>query len=315
MVKHYFLIIVIIYTAFTVFYCNEVDDEEFRSTVVKRDAEENKKYLEEINKNKSHKNDKKLKRFAVTDDSGQTWVKMNVKDTNPVYSWANKHNIDIKNIEYMIDSNNNVLEIRIKNEKNITIEKITNDWKDLQGLSVQKCELKTIGGIEKLDKLVTLDLSNNNIRDISHIQFLSEQITHLNLSSNEIKTIDALSGFKKLVHLNLKNNRIEDINALENTTNIDTLFLSKNNIEDIGVLKNYPYLIELRASENRINDISVLSGLKTLRILYLSKNNIKNIMPLEELHNLEELMLYDNPVLDRKDITVLSRKLGLKDIW
>ena len=138
-----------------------------------------------------------------------------------------------------------------KNDKNIILNEYNKKYNlDIKDINIEKLDLssKNIGneGLEYLSKiefkkLKNLDLSNNNISNISalkSIKFINLEI--LDLSNNKISDIDVLEkvSFKGLKELNLNNNKITNINILEkvNFKELKILNLHKNNISDLKVL-------------------------------------------------------------------------------
>ena len=151
----------------------------------------------------------------------------------------------IRQFYYHIDISDN------KNDKNIVLNEYNKKYNlDIKDINIEKLDLssKNIGneGLEYLSKiefkkLKNLDLSNNNISNISalkSIKFINLEI--LDLSNNKISDIDVLEkvSFKGLKELNLNNNKITNINILEkvNFKELKILNLHKNNISDLKVL-------------------------------------------------------------------------------
>jgi internalin A len=272
-----------------------------------KEIEENKRLLEETQ-------GYQLESFSITDKAGRTWTRMNVDENHPIFVWCNENNLDLKNVQYSMYDEKNAFEIKIKNQSNLTIEKVASRWTTLEILSLRNCDIESLEGIEKIPTLRKIDLSNNKIKDISPLAKL-DVITHLNLSSNEVEDISPLKKFTMMVHLNAEYNKISDISPIKDLWNLDTLILDANNISDITPIIGLNNLITLKLSSNKISDISPIANLKNLEILYLDENNISDIMPLFELKGPKELLLYKNPISDRKYIKQLEKKFDLKGIY
>lgn len=101
-----------------------------------------------------------------------------------------------------------------------------------------------------------------------------QNLTNLDLHSNQIQDISALANLTNLTSLGLLNNKIQDISVLANLTNLTKLYLWDNKIQDISVLANLTNLTSLGLSHNQIQDISVLASLIKLEYLDLSRNPI-----------------------------------------
>lgn len=82
------------------------------------------------------------------------------------------------------------------------IEGITEEFSNLELLSLINVGLTSVGDIPKLDKLKKLELSDNRIS--GGLEVLAERLvslTHLNLSGNKFKDISTLEPLKKLPQL------------------------------------------------------------------------------------------------------------------
>ena len=90
---------------------------------------------------------------------------------------------------------------------------------DLQGLTTlsNACgpAIRNLSGLEYCSSLIRLDLSYNQISDISPLAGLS-RLTWLNLSGNQISDISPLAGLTGLVELDLGYNQIENMGPLAN---------------------------------------------------------------------------------------------------
>ncbi|KAJ8000189.1 hypothetical protein DPEC_G00202260 [Dallia pectoralis] len=89
------------------------------------------------------------------------------------------------------------------------VEGLTDDFKELEFLSMVNVGLTSLAKLPSLPKLRKLELSDNNIA--GHLEMLSEKcpnLTYLNLSGNKIKelsNVEALQNLKNLKSLDLFN--------------------------------------------------------------------------------------------------------------
>ncbi|XP_010872004.1 acidic leucine-rich nuclear phosphoprotein 32 family member E isoform X1 [Esox lucius] len=89
------------------------------------------------------------------------------------------------------------------------VEGLTDDFKELEFLSMVNVGLTSLAKLPSLPKLRKLELSDNNIS--GHLEMLSEKcpnLTYLNLSGNKIKelsNVEALQNLKNLKSLDLFN--------------------------------------------------------------------------------------------------------------
>ncbi len=84
---------------------------------------------------------------------------------------------------------------------------------DFEVINFAESEIDSLDGIGYCRHVVNMDLSNNNISDISEIAGLLD-IKELYLSNNNIGYIDALSSLLQLQIVDLSNNDIDDITPL-----------------------------------------------------------------------------------------------------
>ncbi|MFW9771814.1 MAG: leucine-rich repeat domain-containing protein [Promethearchaeota archaeon] len=94
--------------------------------------------------------------------------------------------------------------------------------------------LSEIEGLENLEALYTLDLSNNQIRCIKDLNRL-KSLTHLNLSNNKIKDPDNLSylnDLPNLEYLNLCDNEVSNF-LTPSSLNPKIRIISKRQLEEI----------------------------------------------------------------------------------
>lgn len=138
----------------------------------------------------------------------------------------------------------------------------------------------------------------------------AEKINVLILANNNnIKYLNGIEFFKNVTHLNLSYNQINDITPLKHLTKLETLKLSHNQIESIDPIKNNLQLINLNLDYNLIKDISPLKKLENLEKINLGKNQIKDISPLKNLNKLKYLPnINNNPIIN---LDILEKKLDL----
>jgi internalin A len=158
-----------------------------------------------------------------------------------------------------------------------------------------KCAIKGTDTFSALTRLQSLDLSDNDIIDISHLS-KCKNISILNLGNNSISDITSLSSLPNLDTLNLQNNKITDISPVSLLTKLSSLDLQNNQIPEISSLASLTNLKILKLSHNLIEDVSALVFLKNLSSIWLGANKVKNITSLSKLPNLREVLLDGNPI-------------------
>lgn len=111
-----------------------------------------------------------------------------------------------------------------------------NDLKSIRRLIGTNHDISNLQGIELLENLIEIDLSENNIEDITPLEPL-KSLQILKLKNNKVKDITSLVYLDQLTIVDLSFNEIKTIEALTYLPNLDYLYLEGNEIED-NVLKD-----------------------------------------------------------------------------
>ena len=106
-------------------------------------------------------------------------------------------------------------------------------------------DISDLDGIQYCIHAVNVDLSDNFIDDLRHLENLG-MIEMLNLSDNRIENIDPLEYLTNLRELNLANNRIQDISPLFSLENLEFVDLTGNPVPpgQIRKLRNQGITVE-----------------------------------------------------------------------
>lgn len=137
----------------------------------------------------------------------------------------------------------------------------------------------------------SIDLWDNKISsvdvDLSCLILLQE----LDLSYNNIDSIEKLGNLSNLISLQLQNNQIKKISDFENMEKLLSLNLWYNQITSLAGLEKLSQLQELQLSHNHISDISAIKSLKNLEILKIESNNISfaDKEYLKSMRNIQDL--------------------------
>ena len=154
-----------------------------------------------------------------------------------------------------------------------------------QNCKINNKYLNILGNIFT-NNLISLDLSNNQISDITLFKYKEfSRLINLDLSNNQISDISPLFNciMQNLKNLNLKNNIISDIKNIETASfeSIEYLELSHNKIMDINYLEKVKIknIREINLSYNDIKDSNIFSILVFTKInkLDLSNNRIEKM--------------------------------------
>ena len=216
----------------------------------------------------------------------------------------------------------------INNQEYVSFDDLSSiSYLDLSGYNLTNNDLNVL---KYFTSLKCLDISNNNITDISSLSTLKE-LTILEASNNKITDISVLSSFTKLETLYLENNNISDITPIKDLFELTILLLDNNKLTNYtNVFNNLNGLSILSLENCNIGDITfgsneILSlnlsnnpNLKFLskvnvNIIELDNNNLSNLDILSNIDasNLKSLSLVNN---DIKDISVLTNYKSLASL-
>lgn len=153
----------------------------------------------------------------------------------------------------------------MKSINDITIKSKSSDEDCLRivNMNYEYSIITSLDGIEKYKNLKRLELTGNEIKDLSPLKYLT-----------------------KLEELRLSDNLIEDITVLKDLTNLEILLISGNKIKDITPLKKLTNLISLRLAKNIIESLEGIEDLVNLKVLRIRENKISKLDPIEKLVNL-----------------------------
>eukprot|EP00933_Yihiella_yeosuensis_P011371 TRINITY_DN11862_c1_g6_i1.p1 TRINITY_DN11862_c1_g6~~TRINITY_DN11862_c1_g6_i1.p1 ORF type:complete len:1129 (-),score=239.47 TRINITY_DN11862_c1_g6_i1:167-3553(-) len=133
------------------------------------------------------------------------------------------------------------------------------------------------------------------------------QLQFLNVSRNQLRTIEPLGEMRNLLHLNISHNSLIRTDSFTAPEGLETVDMSYNMITEIGEWKMHRYLRELNLRGNFLKEIGPgLLPCKELRMLDLSENHISR---LEHLDNLELRTLHvaQNWLTSLEGVSTLSK--------
>lgn len=131
--------------------------------------------------------------------------------------------------------------------------------------------------LSMLPSLTYLNLSGTDMSDEDAqtlAQYLPQSLLSLDLSDNALKNLNFLDEYNGyLAYLNVSGNNIKDISGLEGFTMLSDLDISNNKILDISPIQSMTYLIYLYAPGNVIEDPSPVVGMRHLQEVYFGNYN------------------------------------------
>lgn len=107
-----------------------------------------------------------------------------------------------------------VTELNLDNCRSVTIVGLTDEFSNLESLSLINVGLTSLKGFPKLPNLKRLELSDNRISGGLNLLHGSPKLTHINVSGNKIKdleTLEPLKDFTSLKYLDLFNCEVTGI--------------------------------------------------------------------------------------------------------
>ncbi len=134
-----------------------------------------------------------------------------------------------------------------------------------------------------------------------------QNLAILNLSDNNIKSIDGFPVLPRLISLDLSQNHIEMIDPLGEYKTLKYVYLNNNNIVDAIHLRNNP-IIFLNLSHNKISNAMFIESYEDLKSLNVKDNPIKIMPNLLSLKNLD----YDCLRVDWNNVNELKGMKGFE---
>ncbi|MCI5166431.1 MAG: hypothetical protein D3903_10105 [Candidatus Electrothrix sp. GM3_4] len=189
--------------------------------------------------------------------------------------------------------------------------------KNLHELDLSRNQISDISFLEDLNQLQSLNLSSNQISDISILRYLN-QLQSLDLSSNQISKIQPLKYLDQLQKLNLSSNQfthtsfIKDYKRYSDDFSHTGVAKTPNTVEyvDNYLLDDLSQLQELylsNISNNKLVNFDFIRKLCQLQKLDLSSNHINNIFFLKNLSNLHVLNLCNNYISNISYLKMLCK--------
>lgn len=167
------------------------------------------------------------------------------------------------------------------------------------------CSQISPNALSKLRYLETLDLSNNNLVNLSPTSFTGLPLADVDLSHNSFREFD-MDVFTTKVHsepltLDLSHNRLRSVSAASHgkKLHIQSLNLSTNRLTDVPQLSGLP-LRHLNLDGNPITHIKERAFPQLGDLMYLSLSGLEKLQGIEAksfegLQSLQVLDLSNNP--------------------
>ncbi|KAF9485890.1 L domain-like protein [Pholiota conissans] len=138
----------------------------------------------------------------------------------------------------------------------------------LRELKADGNKIKSLDGLQRMDGLLKLSVQGNKIQNVDCAQYRWTRLEMLNISHNQLDSVQGLSSLHSLIALNM------DMNCLG----------------EFRVHGSLPRLRILRVSGNRLQNLDV-GPLPSLRTLYADNNALAGLVKVDRLTKLENLSL------------------------
>lgn len=174
-------------------------------------------------------------------------------------------------------------------------------------LNLSKNKITDISGISSMTSLCEIDLSENQIQNLSELienSAIFYRLQVLNISSNIIEHFEG-KGFSFLEKLNLSNNKLTTLNC-EGMKSLKTLEIRKNELSKIENIQFCENLEKIYGAQNKFENLDELRTLLQLEIIHMRENKITEILTVDRMDEwfprLTYLNLRQNYISNQKNI-------------
>ena len=201
-------------------------------------------------------------------------------------------------------------------EKISTLAVSDNQLNDLTGLEhaleltelvANNNKIASLDGIMNSTLLTAVYLDNNLLTDLSVLTKSAEHLNKISASGNLLEDVSVLAPCTAVQCLNLSDNQLKSLNGIENMHELTILAASNNSIEFLIPLKDCKKLTNIVLAGNEItliDSLSSLNGEERVR-LDLSDNNITNINDLPGIQY-SDIYLQGNPLANYQHLASLE---------
>eukprot|EP01064_Diplonema_japonicum_P030443 TRINITY_DN5182_c1_g1_i1.p1 TRINITY_DN5182_c1_g1~~TRINITY_DN5182_c1_g1_i1.p1 ORF type:complete len:712 (+),score=147.09 TRINITY_DN5182_c1_g1_i1:37-2172(+) len=147
----------------------------------------------------------------------------------------------------------------------------------VKSLDLSHNELSQLGGLQPFSSLVALDLSYNKLMSLHGLPL---GLVRLNVSNNQLSSIEGLATLPLLQDLDVSNNKLTNVNGIQRSSPLTSLKLGNNRLSSGKGIEGLQHLQTLELHGNYINGVEDLTMLSTNRKL---KNLTINNNPLTQV--------------------------------
>ncbi len=175
--------------------------------------------------------------------------------------------------------NNDTIDQAVRTALNVDENyQLTNyDIANVTYIDLSNTDFSDYAAIAQLPNLAYIDLSNTNMNDSDAQElaaYAGNKVLYLDLSQNELTNLSFLYEFKGCLHrLNVSDNQINNISGIETQTAITILDISENKIKSIAPCSSITGLTVFYAPGNLIEDPTPILNLKYIEEIYFGSYN------------------------------------------
>ncbi|CAL5984005.1 Conserved_hypothetical protein [Hexamita inflata] len=197
-------------------------------------------YLKEINLNYNHlyslkglPNYSTLRSLQIIENPG---IKsLDGLDYLPNLQYLSIQNCKLTSLEHISERLPNVTMLALYGNELQSLIDLRN-LKYLQNLYAEHNLIENLDGLQNLNQLTYVKISNNKLVTLKHMEFSNTQIIGLDISYNNIKSLDGLQHIPTLKRLEANNNNISCLFYIQYNYILEFINLDVNNIIDLRQL-------------------------------------------------------------------------------
>ncbi|XP_049991551.1 leucine-rich repeat and IQ domain-containing protein 1 isoform X3 [Alexandromys fortis] len=167
---------------------------------------------------------------------------------------------------------------------------------NLQLLSLRRCGLTSLHGLNHCKNLKYIDAQENHIETINCENL--ENLCVLLLNNNLLTSIHGVDGCTSIQNLELSHNKITRISGLESLKSLQQLTMDHNQLISTKGLCEAPTIVYLDCSHNHLTDVDGIGPCGLLQIVKLQGNYLREPPSLKNHVLLRELHLDDNSIFN-----------------
>ncbi|CCP02470.1 Internalin-A precursor [Erwinia amylovora Ea644] len=166
-------------------------------------------------------------------------------------------------------------------------------YSELTVLWLNSCQLNSISFMSGMNKLVQLQIQNNNLTNIDALN--SSRLIGIWATNNRIVSLKNVANLSGLKRLWIDNNQLTSLDWLDKLGNVSHVYASNNKIEK-AVISGHQYIYLLQLDESNITEIE-LTNLPSLMQISLNYNRLASFSQAANLPALQSVSLIENTEL------------------